>query len=208
MNLERFFATDAEWMAYEQGVVDGLAGYEEAVNEAVGHLQDQVAIVKEGVRGSTLDLCRVEGCRIRQLFDGYCAVHDRRLRLAGDIDAAHVDVGPGVCAFPDCGKRMSTRHLCKTHYNYWRELCGQGKGGEYVENIYQGIHTPVIIRREAKEGERMCDFTQCDRRHLAKGMCRTHYTSFQQKRSRHSAEYADAWRLERIAAPHETDAAQ
>lgn len=74
-------------------------------------------------------------------------------------EALHGATDIELCSFPDCGRRVSSLSLCKTHYE-------QRRTGRELKPIRQmvsrGMHTK-------------CTFPECGRPHSSMGYCSSHY---------------------------------
>lgn len=66
--------------------------------------------------------CCVEGCVKTEttLTRGMCAMHYRRVRLYGDVNANHRNTGRKPCSIEGCEQPAIGRTWCAKHYQRWQ----------------------------------------------------------------------------------------
>lgn len=105
-----------------------------------------------------------------------------------------------ICDFEGCGRKVSRRNLCKTHYDQRRageelrpignqgllvcefEGCGKPRKGQglcagHLEQRKKGIELQPLRERKSKPVA-ICDFVDCEKPVKAKGLCQGHYSQF------------------------------
>lgn len=102
--------------------------------------------------------CALKSCFKPRRSNGYCAMHEARLRRHGDIEANHKLVR-GSCAVKVCSRPHEANGYCKTHYAQVRR-----RGFVYAETISTPMkHTGV------------CVVVGCDKVDVLRGLCTMHY---------------------------------
>lgn len=88
--------------------------------------------------------CTVPGCGKLQKVHGWCAMHNRRMEVYGDLDKGMPAKKIGVigCEIEGCGKPYFAKGWCRIHYTRWRshgtplaEVAVHGAAIEYLEKI-------------------------------------------------------------------------
>jgi hypothetical protein len=61
--------------------------------------------------------CQLPGCTNPIAYNGFCNVHNKRLKIHGDPDANFtLRKQEGPCSVIGCGKPIETGHYCRIHY--------------------------------------------------------------------------------------------
>lgn len=90
-----------------------------------------------------------------------------------------------MCAVEGCGRPVHARGLCPGHYGRWYREVALAAGPTRA-CARCGAPIPAVTRRRycsrqcrlreaGTEPVRLCDVAGCERPHLARGMCRSHY---------------------------------
>ncbi|ANA86646.1 HNH endonuclease [Gordonia phage ClubL] len=105
--------------------------------------------------------CSVDDCSRPHKARGFCQTHDKRARLGLDLDdpiRGEVNKSASECLQDGCGRRPYARGLCDVHNR--RSRNGIPMGG------------PIRTMEPGRE----CSRHDCRDPHLARGLCKKHYS--------------------------------
>lgn len=103
-------------------------------------------------------ICKVDGCLNPAKIKGYCPKHDIRIKRNGTLvpKIKRSTIKVDECLVLGCVAQPKTHGICKNHLVIIKELKTPLK--------------PKIIK--------LCGVKGCENKHLAKGMCNTHYVQW------------------------------
>lgn len=102
--------------------------------------------------------CKVPDCTQPAKIKGYCLMHDARIKRNGTLTPKTIysDIKVEKCLVMSCNGKAHSHGICRHHLNNIKELKTPLK--------------PKVIK--------LCGVPECQKPHMAQGMCNTHYAQW------------------------------